>query len=92
LPLRWINVERADSVQTIKMDRFTKAQLQAAQPGTVPGLATVKAAWPSGVSPLAQAVDACQRHDARETALVARAPDSILLPAVFSTNGRPFAR
>ena len=56
------------------------------------GLATVKAAWPSGVSPLAQAVDACQRRDARETDWLARAPDSILLPPAFSPNGRVFAR
>jgi hypothetical protein len=83
--LRWINVERADSVQTIKMDRFTKAQLQAAQPGTVAGLATVKAAWPSGISPLAQAVDACQRRDARELSIdiSLRASNSNALPSAF---------
>jgi hypothetical protein len=94
--LRWINAARVKPVQTIIMDQFTKPQMQAvqpdAQPNTVRGLATVAAAWPSGVSPLAQAVDACQRRDARETALVTRAANSILLPAVFSPNGRFFAR
>jgi hypothetical protein len=103
LPLRWINAELAKSFQIGTMQRI-KAQLPPAaalqaQSNTVRdtaagqvGLATVKAAWPSGVSPLAQAVDACQRRDARETALVARAPDSIVLPAVFSPSGRFFAR
>ena len=33
-------------------------------------LATVPAAWPSGVSALAQAVDACQRRDLRDAASV----------------------
>jgi hypothetical protein len=103
LPLRWINAGLAKSFQIETMQRIKPqlppaAALQA-QSDTVRdtaagqvGLATVKAAWPSGVSPLAQAVDACQRRDARETDWLARAPDSILLPPAFSPNGRVFAR
>ena len=46
-------------------------------------LATVPAAWPSGVSQLAQAVDACQRRDPREAEWLARTPNSIVLPPIF---------
>ncbi|HEY1474420.1 MAG TPA: hypothetical protein VGF53_10085 [Pseudolabrys sp.] len=68
------------------MDRFNKYQFTPAhsetQPDTVRGPATVVAAWPSGVSSLARAVDACQRHDTRDmgTDWLARAPNSIVLP------------
>jgi hypothetical protein len=62
------------------MDRFNKPRLTPAaapdaQPGTVRNLparaeqhdlVTVPAAWPSGVSALAQAVDACQRSDSEQ--------------------------
>jgi hypothetical protein len=61
------------------MDRLDKPQLpaipQEAPPatgrrvGAVTGqlkLVTVVAAWPAGVSVLAQAVEACQRRDTRE--------------------------
>jgi hypothetical protein len=78
--LRWINAELAKSVHTKIMDRFNKSWLTLgaapdAQPGTVrnlPALAeqhdlvTVPAAWPTGVSQLARAVDACQRRNTRE--------------------------
>jgi hypothetical protein len=88
--LRWINAELAKSVHTKTMDRFNKPRLTPtaapdAQPSTVrnlPALAgrhdlvTVPAAWPTGVSQLAQAVDACQRSDAGQvrTDWLARAP------------------
>jgi hypothetical protein len=73
--LRWINAAPAKSVQTKTMDRLIKPQklpsAPQAQPDTVRGtaaieLATVVAAWPTGVSPLAQAVDACQRTDSEQ--------------------------
>jgi hypothetical protein len=87
--LRWINAAPALSVQIAKMDRFNKPQSTPAasetQPGTVRGPATVVAAWPSGVSSLAQAVDACQRRDTRDmgTDWQARAPNSIVLPPAY---------
>ena len=56
------------------------------------GLTTVPAAWPTGVSPLAQAVDACQRRDTREVDWLARASNSIVLLSAFSPKGRAFAR
>ena len=64
------------------MDRLIKPQklpsAPQAQPDTVRGtaaieVATVVAAWPTGVSPLAQAVGACQRRDTREVDWLARA-------------------
>ena len=80
------------------MDRFEKSQLpavaQEAQPATdrrgaaVTGqqkLATVVAAWPAGVSVLAQAVEACQRRDTREagTDLPPRGANSFVPPQAF---------
>jgi hypothetical protein len=58
------------------------------------GQVTVPAAWPSGVSPLAQAVDACQRLDAGDVGMdwLLRARDSIVLPQTFGPNGRAFGR
>ena len=48
-------------------------------------LATVVAAWPAGVSVLAQAVEACQRRDAREAGpdLPLRRTDSFVPPNAF---------
>ncbi len=48
----------------------------------VSGLATVAAAWPTGVSVLAQAVEACQRRDAGMD-LPVRLPSSFGLPPAF---------
>ena len=45
--------------------------------------AAIPAAWPSGVSALAQAVDACQRRDPREAEWLARTSNSIVLPPLF---------
>jgi hypothetical protein len=69
--LRWINAGSIEWVQTITMDRFSKPQTGPRQRPDTAGamaamaerlaLATVPAAWPTGVSQLAQAVDACQR-------------------------------
>ena len=56
------------------------------------GLTTVPAAWPTGVSPLAQAVDACQRRDTREVDWLAGASNSIVLLPAFCPKGRAFAR
>ena len=46
------------------------------------------AAWPTGVSLLAQMVDACQRCDAEEVCgdWLARAPDVIASPPAFCPN------
>ncbi len=78
------------------MDRLEKSQLpiaaQEAQPATdrqgATGqgkLATVVAAWPAGVSVLAQAVEACQRRDTREagTDLPPRVASSFVPPHAF---------
>ena len=52
--------------------------------GTAPiGVATVVAAWPAGVSPLAQAVGACQRRDTCDVEWLARVPNSIMLSSAF---------
>jgi hypothetical protein len=73
--LRWINAGIAKSVQTLKMILFSRPQPRPvappeAQPDTVRAttamierhdLLPVPAAWPIGVSQLAQAIDACQR-------------------------------
>lgn len=58
------------------------------------GLATVPAAWPTGVSHLAQAVDACQRCDASEvcTDWLRRTPDQVVVPPAFCPNTAEFKR
>jgi hypothetical protein len=69
--LRWINAGAAESIQTLNMVRFDKHLLDSSaapqqRPDTVGNMmATVQvvAAWPAGISHLAQAVDACQRRD-----------------------------
>jgi hypothetical protein len=90
--LRWINAASAKSVQTKTMDRFIKPlklrSAPQAQPDTVRRtaaieVATVVAAWPTGVSPLAQAVGACQRRDICDVDWLARAPNSIIVPPAF---------
>jgi hypothetical protein len=50
-----------------------------------PDTATVPAAWPRGVSQMAQAVNACQRRDSGETGIerLQRGPNSIVLPPAF---------
>ena len=80
------------------MDRFEKSQLPkvAEEMQPVTGhrlaavtaqlrLATVVAAWPAGVSVLAQAVEACQRRDAREAGpdLPLRRANSFMPPHAF---------
>jgi hypothetical protein len=94
--LRWINAGRAQSVQTNAMDRFTKLQLLAAasraQPDTVRRQMSVPAAWPAGVSQLAQTVNACQRRGANDVDWLARASNSIVPASEFRPNGRAFAR
>ena len=80
------------------MDRIEKSQLPAAAQETQPAtdrqmaavtgqlkLAIVVAAWPAGVSVLAQAVEACQRRDTREagTDLPLRRANSFMPPHAF---------
>ncbi len=80
------------------MDRFNKSQSPTApreaqratdrQMAAVTGqfkVATVPAAWPAGVSPLAQVVEACQRRDTRDagTDLPLRQPNSFVPPPAF---------
>jgi len=87
--LRWINAAAAKSVQTATMMLFKPRPSAAApaqeRPDTVrnlPALAerhdlvTVPAAWPTGVSQLAQAIDACQRCEPGQVGMdwLARAP------------------
>jgi hypothetical protein len=98
---------RASEIASNKiMGRFSELQLTSTAPPEVHsdtvrgraamvgklGLTTVPAAWPTGVSPLAQAVDACQRRDTREVDWLARASNSIVLLSAFSPKGRAFAR
>jgi hypothetical protein len=58
------------------------------------GLSTVPAAWPAGVSQLAQAIDACQRCDVDELCSdwLARAPQTVKLPPDFCPNAAEFTR
>ena len=70
--MRWIKAAAAESVHTAIMVLY-RHQLSSPAPAdtvrNLPALAerhdlvTVPAAWPTGVSALAQAVDACQRSD-----------------------------
>jgi hypothetical protein len=73
--LRWIKAGAAESVHTATMVLYPhqlSSPAQADTVGNLPALAgqhdlvTVPAAWPSGVSALAQAVDACQRTDSEQ--------------------------
>lgn len=54
----------------------------------------VPAAWPTGVSQLAQAIDACQRCDTTEvcTDWLARAPAVIEAPPAFCPNAAELKR
>lgn len=58
------------------------------------GLGTVTAAWPTGVSPLARAIDACQRCDTAEVCgdWLARVPATIARPPAFCPNADEFDR
>ncbi len=74
--MRWINVRAANSVQLACMMLYRSQLSAAAQPDTVRNLpavaerhdlvavpAAIPAAWPAGASPLAIAIDVCQRRD-----------------------------
>ena len=58
------------------------------------GLATVPAAWPTGVPQLAQAIGVCQCCDASEVCSdwLVRAPDRLAMPPAFCPNASTFAR
>ena len=58
------------------------------------GLSTVAAAWPTGASQLARAIDACQRCDTGEVCSdwLARVPKTIELPPEFCPNAPEFKR
>ena len=58
------------------------------------GLDTVPAAWPTGVSQLALAINACQQCDAFDvcTDWLARAPSTVKKPPAFCPNAPEFAR
>jgi hypothetical protein len=73
--LRWINAGSADLFQELTMIRLNRLQSASEQRPEATGetaaggrlvLATVPAAWPAGISQLAQAVDACQRYQPGE--------------------------
>jgi hypothetical protein len=53
---------------------------------------SVPAAWPAGVSQLAQTVNACQLRGANDVDWLARASNSIVPAPAFRPNGRVFAR
>jgi hypothetical protein len=73
--LRWIKAGAAESVHTATMVLYPHRLSSPAKADTVRNLPAVAgrhdlvmvpAAWPSGVSALAQAVDACQRTDSEQ--------------------------
>jgi hypothetical protein len=78
------------------MDRFSRLQplpaASHAQPDTVRRQMSVPAAWPAGVSQLAQTVNACQRRATNDAEWLARASNSIVPAPAFRPNGRAFAR
>ena len=53
---------------------------------------TVRAAWPTGLSQVTQAYEACRRSEANEVCAdwLKRAPDSIQLPPAFCPNAGEF--
>lgn len=55
---------------------------------------TTAAAWPTGVSQLAQAVDACQRCDVTEMCndWMMQTPDAARRPPAFCPNAAEFTR
>lgn len=76
-----------------KAEALFPAANMAAMTGKL-GLNTVPAAWPTGVSHLAQAIDACQRCDAQDVCSdwLARAPATIKAAPAFCPNAVEFAR
>jgi len=77
--LRWINVADAKSSILAGMERFGKIMRGPMRPiegdgSPGPELAPVPAAWPAGVSVLAQAVTACRRRDEDDFNGFARMP------------------
>jgi hypothetical protein len=58
------------------------------------GLDTAPAAWPTGVSLLAQAVASCQRCEAAQVCAdwLARAPEAVDAPPPFCPNAPEFTR
>lgn len=58
------------------------------------GLNTVPAAWPTGVSQLALAINTCQRCDAFDVCndWLVRAPSKIETPPAFCPNAAEFKR
>lgn len=58
------------------------------------GLSSVPAAWPTGMSQLTQAYEACRRCDAEEVCAdwLKRVPDSIQLPPAFCPNAAVLTR
>ncbi len=82
----WINAEAALPLQISIMERFIRPRkLLVAATQAQSDTATVPAAWPSGVSQLAQAVNACHRRNSGETGIdrLQRGPNSIVLPPAF---------
>ncbi len=108
-PLRHIKAGAAELVQFATMNRNQNHAVRQA-PITSPmpsysarnlaemsdrlGLPVAPAAWPTGVSLLAQLVDACQRCDATEVCddWLARAPGSIDAPPPFCPNAEALKR
>jgi hypothetical protein len=86
-------MNRSDKLHTRLQDRRDAAGRMAPMTERL-GLATVAAAWPVGVSQLAQAIGACQRNETGQvrTDWLAHASDSIVLPPVFCANRRVRAR
>jgi hypothetical protein len=78
------------------MDLFIKLQFlpaaSRAHPDNVRRQSSVPAAWPAGVSQLAQTVNACQRRGTNDADWLARASNPIVPAPAFSPNGRAFAR
>jgi hypothetical protein len=104
--LRWIKAVLPESVQILKIIRFSRAQAEPtvrlySGPGNLRnlsamtarlGLDTAPAAWPAGVSLLAQVIDACRRCNTGELCSdwLARTPAPVAVAPDFCPNAGAF--
>jgi hypothetical protein len=105
--LRWIKAMQAKSAQIINMFRNQKPAADPPPHDAARNLGSMTvrlgldaepagspAAWPAGVSLLAQLIDACQRCDTTDVCndWLARAPKSIVKPPAFCPNADALTR
>jgi len=87
----WNRKQHAPAETSSRMATPDKVRNMAAMTGR---LGLVPAAWPTGISQLAQAIDACERCDTAVACAdwLHRAPHAIALPPAFCHNAEAFKR